>query len=83
MIDRPPEQRSPLVIVIEISIEMTMHQDPVRLCLVSDGPACQPGQQLIDIFNTLNRTQRVTVLMEIRQKSAQKAMDLPSLVIFW
>lgn len=58
-----------LVIVREIGVEITIEGEGnwrcikrlVRLCLVLNGLACQPSQQLVDISNTLDRTQRVTV----------------------
>lgn len=53
----------------EVGIEITIEGEGswgcikrlVRFRLVSDGLACQPSQQLVDISNTLNRSQRVTV----------------------
>ena len=58
-----------MVTVREVGIEITIEGEGkggcikrlVRLRLVSDGLACQPSEQLVDIPNTLNGTQRATV----------------------
>ena len=58
-----------LVIVREVGIEIAIEGEGdrgcikrlVRLRLISDGLACQPSEQLVDISNTLNRAQRTTM----------------------
>jgi hypothetical protein len=77
-----------LVIVREIGIEITIEREGnwgcikrlVRSCPASDGLACRPSQQLVDVSNTLPTGPRGSSCLTCRfsQTSGPKAVDLPS-----